>query len=797
MSSTDINNQFANAFANVDTEENLRNIVNAQFANDGRNNVDAMIALASNGRRMIGIDDDQRQNLETLASVSAQAASLPNDEVQDVLDSCILETTKIKHINQAILYFKFAFDCFCSVDKKHLNEDFFKPIIINRLQEAVRKDASITNPKKKSRRPYFRQLLKKALDMSNNEHPFPVDMSKFSSKNFIAYLTTCKTSKGTLLSSDGYATKKSCIFHLYRLSETPQPPEVKQIIGQCVAGLKRQKAREDQATGQRIQVGKDSLKKDVYEYICELLLGSTDKAAIFAHCFLTLQWNLIGRSESVTNSHVAHLEWEDDCLIIYFAHTKCDQTGLKRDEPWHLYANPLKPSICPILALSRYIFSNKEILDLSTGGKLFPGAKQYSRYTKFMNRFFQTNKSKFLSKNMNVNDLGSHSARKGAATFACCGCTAPPPFVAVCLRACWSLGVKDRYFRHDSAGDHYLGRTLSGLPILHKEFAISPPYFDVLNSNLLSEELESKLNLLCGEGRTKLRLVTKFLLASICFHWDYLRNMLDERNILWSNAILNSVSDNLKAASICRYEWERTPGMPQLTGIPPHVLIFIEFHKLQMNYEKIITEVQKNPSKTVDLIKEHLDSRANSNLGINLQAMLDEKFSSLADEIKRSRNTPAREIESNQDHQEEEIKWTLFSWEDGSSHVLPEGFKFPNTKLSEMIELWLLGNKDLNISPLYAMSSKDFGRFGRTQRNRFNEFKYLMLEVEAIGRVKNCWKREDEKWNLPLVVKLQDSVREAFMFGHNRSVDRTMQHTWRTVYKKVRAQKQSETSLSL
>ena len=29
MSSTDINNQFANAFANVDTEENLRNIVNA------------------------------------------------------------------------------------------------------------------------------------------------------------------------------------------------------------------------------------------------------------------------------------------------------------------------------------------------------------------------------------------------------------------------------------------------------------------------------------------------------------------------------------------------------------------------------------------------------------------------------------------------------------------------------------------------------------------------------------------------------------------------------------------------
>jgi len=60
MSSTDMNEQFANAFADV-------------------------------------------QNVETLANISAQAASLPNDEVQDVLDSCILESTKIKHVNQAVL----------------------------------------------------------------------------------------------------------------------------------------------------------------------------------------------------------------------------------------------------------------------------------------------------------------------------------------------------------------------------------------------------------------------------------------------------------------------------------------------------------------------------------------------------------------------------------------------------------------------------------------------------------------------------------------------------------------------
>jgi len=62
MFSTDMNEQFANAFADVEPEEDrLRDIVNAQFATDGRNKTDTMIGLASSGRRMIGIDDNQRK----------------------------------------------------------------------------------------------------------------------------------------------------------------------------------------------------------------------------------------------------------------------------------------------------------------------------------------------------------------------------------------------------------------------------------------------------------------------------------------------------------------------------------------------------------------------------------------------------------------------------------------------------------------------------------------------------------------------------------------------------------------
>ena len=80
------------------------------------------------------------------------------------------------------------------VGKDSLKIEVYEYIIIDQLREAVRKDSEIVNPKRRGRRPYFRQLLKKALDISNTEYPFPIDMHKFSSKNFIAYLTTCKTS---------------------------------------------------------------------------------------------------------------------------------------------------------------------------------------------------------------------------------------------------------------------------------------------------------------------------------------------------------------------------------------------------------------------------------------------------------------------------------------------------------------------------------------------------------------------------------------------------------------------------
>ena len=89
----------------------------------------------------------------------------------------------------------------------------------------------------------------------------------------------------------------------------------------------------------------------------------------------------MARADNVCNTHMNHVEWRHDSLIIFFAHSKGDQEGLNRTQPWHIYSNPLEPSICAIAALAKYLFSNPTIL-LGQTNKLFPGNSQYYRFIK-------------------------------------------------------------------------------------------------------------------------------------------------------------------------------------------------------------------------------------------------------------------------------------------------------------------------------------------------------------------------------------------------------------------------------
>ena len=77
-------------------------------------------------------------------------------------------------------------------------------------------------------------------------------------------------------------------------------------------------------------------------------------------------------------------------------------------------------------------------------------------------------------------DLGTHSVQKGVATMVAAGCTVSPPIVSLCLRVGWIVGhVKDKYIFYEASGDRCVGRCATTLNRLKKEFAVSPPYFDL------------------------------------------------------------------------------------------------------------------------------------------------------------------------------------------------------------------------------------------------------------------------------------------------------------------------------
>ena len=149
----------------------------------------------------------------------------------------------------------------------------------------------------------------------------------------------------------------------------------------------------------------------------QLLLEGESDEYIFAHCFLTLEWNLMARADNVASAMVSHVEWQGDSLVFHFAKTKAAQEGECVFKPWHVYANPVEPEICPILAFSKYVLTHPGILESNGQNSLFPGADQYRRFMSIFSKLLRDNADVFKDLGYVPSDLGSHSARKGSATL--------------------------------------------------------------------------------------------------------------------------------------------------------------------------------------------------------------------------------------------------------------------------------------------------------------------------------------------------------------------------------------------
>ena len=215
---------------------------------------------------------------------------------------------------------------------------------------------------------------------------------------------------------------------------------------------------------------------------CAQAAYTSSTNGLFMVCYLLLCWNMMCRTENAATVIFQHLHWVNDCLAVDCFITKADQTASKSNQK-HIYANPLDPLICPILALGMYLIERPEAEATHVQNFVFPATKSKkkksstSRFLTGLKKLVSTANT-LLAMTIDCLKIGAHSLRKGAVTFAAGGSTMAPGIVSILLRAGWSLqGVENRYFKFEGAMDQFLGRVICGLPINSGNFAILPPFF--------------------------------------------------------------------------------------------------------------------------------------------------------------------------------------------------------------------------------------------------------------------------------------------------------------------------------
>ena len=486
-----------------------------------------------------------------------------------------------------------------------------------------------------------------------------------------------------------------------------------------------------------ISEGKSALSFSGYLHISKTMMTLrpvnrkyTWMEGIFSWSFMTLSWNLIARANSVGNIMLQHIDWREDSPIVTFPKHKGDQTGEGLGNEKHVYANPVNPECCPILALAIIIFCTHRTSDILTQ-QLFCGSDSEGRFSRVFQHILSIIPDG-VSLGANKKDLGTHSNRKGGSSYVLNWNEVSA--VQVYLRAGWTIGnVQDRYIFAGAGGDQLVGRAVSGLPINTGDFAILPPHFKTNDLNsIMSIGWE---NILEGYENYPqcFRRAVPFFLAAIIFHLDFLRANLPHDHPLWRQRIF---SQHLaEGKSVVEYFYGRiitghghcTDSNMQATGVPSQLRTAQEVAllrnqveilqqtqiQLMANFENsIIESVRAIPNAVKNCIMENfvVDGVVPVNMA-DIQRIVGESSQSIVAQISDIRNVldglrglnnanqpqAQPEVQTNGDTSGEEaiaidgISRQYFSWGGKLGRLVPFGFKFVSSDVKTTWNIWHYG----------------------------------------------------------------------------------------------------------
>jgi hypothetical protein len=210
--------------------------------------------------------------------------------------------------------------------------------------------------------------------------------------------------------------------------------------------------------------------------------------------------------------------------------------------------------------------------------------------------------------------FGTHSIRKGAVIHISTGTMSCPPIASICLRANWAMpGVINRYIKYENSGDQFVRKCVSGRARLSKEFAASPAYFDFSSCTRADKDQNVKTidtwikerMPVAGQSNDKVFALFKMCIASIVHNRDFLLANLHSTSKLRASVFF---LDDIPLANCVKvvYPWNKTGFTPEITGIPPDVLILAEFEDMQNQFRDMQISITTHFEKT---LKRELDDQ--------------------------------------------------------------------------------------------------------------------------------------------------------------------------------------------
>lgn len=520
--------------------------------------------------------------------------------------------------------------------------------------------------------------------------------------------------------TSSFGSAQSALADLWKRHGLTLPDTFYAGIKDIQQGAAKTRAEEKVQGKVPMEEGKAAIPGHMYLELISVLLKSTNDT--FAWVFSVMAWNLMCRVSNVGNIRGAHLKWDGDALLIHLVKHKADQEGTRTD-PKHCYANPFNPTACIVTALGVYfaiLGYPRAVTEL-----VFDGNRQQDRFIEALRRALEASPDLLAKLNelgITVEDIASHSFRKGSRSYCQGGTTASPSSPSLLLRGGWAFeGMDGKYVRYEAAADQYIGRLVAMLDIHSPDFAALFPHFDVVDGLVLAAVQR------CFPGAPEaMNGVLVPCLASLVYHCNWFRNNLPNDHLLFqtipfTQGILQNLSGRVALS------WPDDKISP--TGIPPFV-------STNARLQKVEQALQDLPGRVRAEMAAEFEARAFDS-GTITRTVMEDMLAGTFARFAASLNPPPADTHptANEANDPDFHMWSV----NGVLRRVPEEFTF-STKLSSqsLFHLYCRGDLEAHIGPYRKLESVDF--VDRKQKKRLSDVRTLMGAVEGSLKKRGLWK---------------------------------------------------------